>query len=83
LPLAGKLCLQKKNNHTSKRVVITGGPGAGKTALLEIARKKIFVSMFRFFRKRHLLFLAVAFGDMILLRQKKLHKEPFFMFKDN
>lgn len=32
-------CSCTKVNHNCKRVVITGGPGAGKTALLEIARK--------------------------------------------
>lgn len=32
-------CACKRENHDSKRVVLTGGPGAGKTAVLEIARK--------------------------------------------
>ena len=32
-------CTCSKVNHSCKRVVITGGPGAGKTAVLEIARK--------------------------------------------
>lgn len=32
-------CSCSKVNHACKRVVITGGPGAGKTAILEIARK--------------------------------------------
>lgn len=32
-------CSCSKVNHSCKRVVITGGPGAGKTAVLEIARK--------------------------------------------
>lgn len=32
-------CTCKKESHTCKRIVITGGPGGGKTAVLEIARK--------------------------------------------
>jgi len=32
-------CSCNKAEHECKRVVITGGPGAGKTAILEIARK--------------------------------------------
>lgn len=32
-------CACKRENHECKRVVLTGGPGAGKTAVLEIARK--------------------------------------------
>lgn len=32
-------CECKKVNHECKRIVLTGGPGAGKTAILEIARK--------------------------------------------
>lgn len=32
-------CTCSKVNHSCRRVVITGGPGAGKTAVLEIARK--------------------------------------------
>lgn len=35
-----KGCTCQKENHAPKRIVITGGPGAGKTAVLEIARKK-------------------------------------------
>lgn len=31
-------CQCKKNHHKGKRVVITGGPGAGKTAVLEMVR---------------------------------------------
>lgn len=40
-----EICVSKHNctcsleSHPSKRIVITGGPGAGKTAVLEIARK--------------------------------------------
>ncbi len=33
------ICSCRKTQHTPKLIVITGGPGAGKTALLEIARK--------------------------------------------
>jgi predicted ATPase len=33
-------CTCEANHQRSKLIVITGGPGAGKTALLEIARKK-------------------------------------------
>lgn len=32
-------CTCSRESHPSKRIVITGGPGAGKTAVLEIARK--------------------------------------------
>lgn len=32
-------CSCKRENHDCRRVVLTGGPGAGKTAVLEIARK--------------------------------------------
>lgn len=32
-------CTCFRDSHPSKRIVITGGPGAGKTAVLEIARK--------------------------------------------
>lgn len=32
-------CSCKLENHKSKLVVLTGGPGAGKTAILEIAQK--------------------------------------------
>lgn len=32
-------CSCKLENHKSKFVVLTGGPGAGKTAILEIAKK--------------------------------------------
>jgi predicted ATPase len=32
-------CACHRENHDCKRVVLTGGPGAGKTAVLEIARK--------------------------------------------
>ncbi|MBK9324251.1 MAG: ATP-binding protein [Bdellovibrionaceae bacterium] len=32
-------CACQRENHDCKRVVLTGGPGAGKTAVLEIARK--------------------------------------------
>lgn len=32
-------CTCELSSHNPKRVVITGGPGAGKTAVLEIARK--------------------------------------------
>jgi predicted ATPase len=33
------LCSCKKNQHPMKKVVVTGGPGAGKTAVLELAQK--------------------------------------------
>ena len=32
-------CSCKRQTHSCKRIVITGGPGGGKTAVLEIARK--------------------------------------------
>ena len=32
-------CACQRESHDCKRVVLTGGPGAGKTAVLEIARK--------------------------------------------
>jgi predicted ATPase len=32
------VCSCKKNKHKTKRIVITGGPGAGKTAILEMVR---------------------------------------------
>lgn len=34
------VCQCKKQNHDFKRIVLTGGPGAGKTAILEMVRKK-------------------------------------------
>ncbi len=37
--ITGHKCSCSKDTHPSKRIVITGGPGAGKTAVLEIARK--------------------------------------------
>lgn len=33
-------CSCKKHTHQCKLIVITGGPGAGKTAILELARRK-------------------------------------------
>jgi len=38
-----KRCECNKENHEPKKVVITGGPGAGKTAVLEMARKNFCV----------------------------------------
>lgn len=35
---ATKICFCKKNRHSLNKIVITGGPGAGKSALLEMAR---------------------------------------------
>src|SRR3989338_5679779 len=32
-------CLCKDKNHEGKRIVLTGGPGAGKTAILEVIKK--------------------------------------------
>lgn len=32
-------CICKKKSHTPKLIVLTGGPGAGKTAILEAAKK--------------------------------------------
>ncbi|MBI3308870.1 MAG: ATP-binding protein [Candidatus Melainabacteria bacterium] len=32
-------CLCKNKSHEGKRIVLTGGPGAGKTAVLEIVKK--------------------------------------------
>jgi predicted ATPase len=32
-------CACEKKTHDCKKIVLTGGPGAGKTAILEIAKK--------------------------------------------
>lgn len=34
-------CPCKKKRHTLKRIVVTGGPGAGKTAILEMVRQSL------------------------------------------
>ena len=39
LPVGSHACNCKKARHTPKLVVLTGGPGGGKTAVLEMARR--------------------------------------------
>ncbi len=39
LPVGSHQCLCSRTAHASKLVVLTGGPGGGKTAILELARK--------------------------------------------
>jgi predicted ATPase len=39
LPTGSHACKCKKPRHETKRVVLTGGPGGGKTAILEMARR--------------------------------------------
>ena len=39
LPVGSHQCLCTRTAHASKLVVLTGGPGGGKTAILELARK--------------------------------------------
>lgn len=34
-----QLCACQRGNHACKKIVVTGGPGAGKTAVLEIIRR--------------------------------------------
>lgn len=34
-------CLCRKKRHTLKQIVLTGGPGAGKTAILEMVRQSL------------------------------------------
>jgi adenylylsulfate kinase-like enzyme len=34
-------CTCVEHHHEPKLIVVTGGPGAGKTALLEVARKAL------------------------------------------
>jgi predicted ATPase len=38
-PLSGAPCVCRRSDHEPRLVVVTGGPGAGKTALLELARR--------------------------------------------
>ena len=39
LEVGSHRCYCKQDRHTTKLVVLTGGPGAGKTAVLEMARR--------------------------------------------
>lgn len=39
LPTGSHLCRCEKRRHDTKLVVLTGGPGGGKTAVLEMARR--------------------------------------------
>lgn len=41
MPRAGAWCRCDRDQHTPRLVVVTGGPGAGKTAVLEIARRAL------------------------------------------
>ena len=40
-PECGKTCQCEREAHNPKLVVLTGGPGAGKTAVLELVRKSM------------------------------------------
>lgn len=53
LPVGTLQCQCSKARHTPKLVVLTGGPGGGKTAILELARK---------YFCRHIVFLPEAAG---------------------
>ena len=53
LPVGARPCSCSKAKHTPKLAVLTGGPGGGKTAILELARK---------YFCRHVVFLPEAAG---------------------
>lgn len=61
-------CASTKESRETQLIVITGGPGAGKTAVLEMS-KKVLCEHVAIFPRRPRLFSAEVFGACKAPRQ--------------